>query len=157
MKNAGFNSNQLIAWPFPSFIYFFALFYASLIHKLSVWRPQAFLNLVFIFALCLWEGSLKGIVSWNRMTIWQFYCIAGNFLIIRWRILNFKIFVFYFKIFKNSVSPLWSCGGTFHWREALRRENFSPQRKILFPYGTYFLQISLAWTPAPTSPHTRTG
>jgi hypothetical protein len=30
-------------------------------------------------------------------------CIAGNFLSIRWRILNFNIFNFYFKIFNNIV------------------------------------------------------
>jgi hypothetical protein len=95
--------------------------------------------------------TFKGIVSWNRMTIWQFYCIAGNFLIARWRILNFKFFVFYFKICKNSVSPLRSFCGTFHWRVPLRRENFSLRPKILSPYGIYFLRISLAWT---VDPHT---
>jgi hypothetical protein len=31
------------------------------------------------------------------MTFWQFHCIAENFLMIRWRISNFKIFVFYLK------------------------------------------------------------
>jgi hypothetical protein len=43
---------------------------------------------------------LKGIVSWNKMEFWRFYWIDGNFLIIRWGILNFKIFVFNFKFEK---------------------------------------------------------
>jgi hypothetical protein len=84
---------------------------------------------------------LKGIVSWNRMTIWQFYRIAGN-LIICWRILNFKILNFYFKNFKTSVSPLRSFGGTCHWQGPLRWEYFSPRRKILSPYGKSANSIS---------------
>jgi hypothetical protein len=34
--------------------------------------------------------TFKGMVSWNRMTFWWFYSIAGNLLIIHWKVLNFK-------------------------------------------------------------------
>jgi hypothetical protein len=37
------------------------------------------------------QKLVKGIVSWNKMTFGRFHCIAGNFLMIRCRILNFKI------------------------------------------------------------------
>jgi hypothetical protein len=41
-----------------------------------------------------WDYSFKGIVSWNKMTFGRFHCIAGNFLMIRCRILNLKNFDF---------------------------------------------------------------
>jgi hypothetical protein len=95
-----------------------------------------------------WFLALKGIVSWNRITIWQFYCIAGNFLSIRWRILNFKIFNFYFKIFKNSVSPLRSFGGTCHLQVPLRREYFPRDVKFCPVRGELFVIVYvLLWTP----------
>jgi hypothetical protein len=39
----------------------------------------------------LFPAFVKGIVSWNKMKFGLFCCTAGNFLMIRWRILNFKI------------------------------------------------------------------
>jgi hypothetical protein len=44
---------------------------------------------------------LKGIVALNKLMFWRFQCTAGNFLFIRWKILNFKIVVFYFKNLKS--------------------------------------------------------
>jgi hypothetical protein len=40
------------------------------------------------------------------MEFWRFYCIDGNFLSIRWRILNLKIFDFNFKIKKKILQRM---------------------------------------------------
>jgi hypothetical protein len=47
--------------------------------------------------------TLKGIVSRNKMTFGRFQCIAGHFLMIRCRILNFKNFDFILMVKKYSV------------------------------------------------------
>jgi hypothetical protein len=49
---------------------------------------------------------MQGIVSRSKMRFWRFHCIAGNFLMIRWRILNFKIVVLILKFKKYGVRPV---------------------------------------------------
>jgi hypothetical protein len=46
------------------------------------------------------QNIIKGIVSWNKTTFGRLNCIAGEFLIIRRKILNFKIFVLKFKKYR---------------------------------------------------------
>jgi hypothetical protein len=52
------------------------------------WLRLCFLHLIIQQKSCEARAirSLKGILSWNKRTFWQFSCIAENLLIIGWTI-----------------------------------------------------------------------
>jgi hypothetical protein len=74
----------------------------------------------------------KGIVSCNKMTFGRFHFIAGNFLIIRCRILNFKNFDFILLVKKYSVCR-------FVPIPVRVLDKFPHNERFFSPYGTYLL------------------
>jgi hypothetical protein len=54
------------------------------------------------------------------MTFWRFFSKAGNLLIFRWWVFNFKIFVLYYKIKKIYGSPLRAVSDTLHCKVLVR-------------------------------------
>jgi hypothetical protein len=87
----------------------------------------------FSFQIGMAFERLKGIVSWIKMTFGQFDCVDGNFLIIRWGILNFKFSFRMLKLKKWKFRRFVHFEVLFIDKYRYGENFFSPQHKILSP------------------------